>query len=331
MYESGHAGSATHLIDGILIAGGSVRVAVRNPIPYTFGRAVGLDSQTVTARSRVAFNGNLLPIAVRNFVNAPGSNAGAAPCVDDQRAFMDFFATANTACLGTDVNSSNRLPPTAGAAFSPSNPGSDPANHGPVVEILGQGSQPGNGADFRGFVALDIRNYQNTLVADLLQRRPARRDVEHPEGPGRPLDLHRRLPGSVLPARDHAARPDGPGRVSCSATRPARRSMPSTTGSSRGDAILVAVYSGLTMQIPDFQMNAPAAISLPTTGTTATVGNFKVSRNQSFAGQRRADDRRRPRRSGQPDHERHAHRCDPVHVHAEPGHAVDGPGDDAST
>jgi hypothetical protein len=53
---------------------------------------------------------------------------------------------------------------------------------------------------------------------------------------------------------------------------------------SPGDPILVAVYSGLTMQIPDFQMNAPASVTLPATGTTANVGSFKVSRNQSFAG-----------------------------------------------
>ena len=44
------------------------------------------------------------------------------------------------------------------------------------------------------------------------------------------------------------------------------------------------MYSGLTMQIPDFQMNAPASITLPATATTTNVGSFKVSRNQSFAG-----------------------------------------------
>ena len=61
---------------------------------------------------------------------------------------------------------------------------------------------------------------------------------------------------------------------------------------SPGDAVLVAVYSGLTMQIPDFQMNAPASVTLPATATTTNVGSFKVSRNQSFAGLRRPVDAR---------------------------------------
>ena len=74
---------------------------------------------------------------------------------------MDFFATANTACVGTDTNATNRVEPNAGAAFNLANPDSDRTNHGPVIEILGQGAQPGNGADFRGFVALDVRNYLN--------------------------------------------------------------------------------------------------------------------------------------------------------------------------
>ena len=63
---------------------------------------------------------------------------------------------------GPTSNASLRTAPTAGAAFSSSTPDNDRDHHGPVVEILGQGAQPGNGADFRGFVALDIRNFLNT-------------------------------------------------------------------------------------------------------------------------------------------------------------------------
>jgi hypothetical protein len=142
VYESGHAGDPTYLVDGILFSSRSVRVAIRDTIPYTFGRAVGLDSNMIVAQAKVRFDGDLLPIAVRNYVNAPGTNSGTAPCVDDQHAFMDFFATANTACLGTDTNSSMRTLPNPGAAFDSSNPDNDRANHGPIVEILGQGAQP---------------------------------------------------------------------------------------------------------------------------------------------------------------------------------------------
>jgi len=283
VYESGHAGSASHLIDGILFSSGSVRVAIRNPIGYTFGRVVGLDSQTVIARARVDYNGNLLPIAVRNFVNAPGTGAGVAPCVDDQRAFMDFFATANTACLGTDVNAGSRLTPTQGAAFDSSNPDSDRANHGPVVEILGQGAQPGNGADFRGFIALDIRNFQNTS-SQLYYN-----DVPVGVTSSTLKDLAARwifsggYPGPFFPPV--VSPPDPMDQVALLFGNSTGAAIDAFDDRFKaGDTILVTVYSGLTSQIPDFQMNAPASVSLPATGTTAAVGSFKVNRNQSFAG-----------------------------------------------
>jgi uncharacterized repeat protein (TIGR01451 family) len=52
-----------------------------------------------------------------------------------------------------------------------------------------------------------------------------------------------------------------------------------------GDEILVAVYSGNVSAIPDFTVSNPATISLPNTGTVATGGSVKVSRNQAFSGQ----------------------------------------------
>jgi len=51
-----------------------------------------------------------------------------------------------------------------------------------------------------------------------------------------------------------------------------------------GDSILVAVYSGVTLQIPDFSMASPSVISLLNTGSVASAGSFKVGRNQSFSG-----------------------------------------------
>ena len=284
VYQAGQAGSPSALIDGILIDASGVRVAVRNTVPYTFGRAVGFTSQQIYARARVAFRGNLLPIAVRNFVKAPGSGTGNAPCSDNQTKFMDFFSTANTACVGTDTNATNRVEPNAGAAFNLANPDSDRTNHGPVIEILGQGAQPGNGADFRGFVALDVRNYLNA-TSQLYYN-----DV--PSG----------VTSSVL--KDLAARwiytggYPGPDLVPITSPPDAKDQIGLLFGNSTGAAVtavserfapgdtaLVLVYSGLTQSIPDFTMNSPSAMTLPTTGTTNNVGNFKVGRNQSFAGQ----------------------------------------------
>jgi len=162
VYESGHAGDPSYLSNGILISGCDIRVAVRNDISYTFGRVVGLGNQPIGARARVDCYGDLLPIAVRRFVNTPGPNSGATwPCSDNPSWFTDYFATAETSCLGSETDAALRSAPNPGADFDSLDPGSDTANHGPVLAILGQGAQPNNGADFRGFVALDIRNFQS--------------------------------------------------------------------------------------------------------------------------------------------------------------------------
>jgi hypothetical protein len=270
VYESGHAGSPSHLVDGILFGSGSIRVAVRDTVPYTFGRAVGFGSQVIVARARVAFNGNLLPIAARNFVNTPGPSGGSYPCTFNDRRFMDFFATADTACLGTDTNASTRTPASL-------------ASPGHTFEILGQGAQPGNGADFRGFVTLDIRDYTNTTSQVYYNNVP----------PGTTASVLKDLearwiftggyPGPYFPPATMPPDPDDQvGILSGNSTGAAIDAFDDRFGV--GDTILVCVYSGMTSQIPDFQMNAPVGVSLPTTGPTTSVGSFRVSRNQAFSG-----------------------------------------------
>jgi hypothetical protein len=270
VYASGHAGDPSYLIDGILFSGGSVRVAVRNTIPYTFGRAIGLTDNMIVAQARVKFDGDLLPIAVRNFVNPPGPSGLSSPCSYNDHKFMDFFSTAATACLGTDTDNSLRTDPSVAAP-------------GPTVVILGQGAQPGNGADFRGFAVLDIRNYSNTTSQVYFNKVP-------PGTTSSTLkDLEARwiytggYPGPGFPAVVSPPDPyDQVGILSGNSTGAAIDAFDDRFAI--GDRILVCVYSGMTSQIPDFQMNAPSGIALPTTGTVASVGSIKVSRNQSFSG-----------------------------------------------
>jgi hypothetical protein len=283
VYESGHSGDPAYLVDGILISGGDVRVAVRNSINYTFGRFIGLVNSSVGARARVQLVGDLLPIAVRQFVNAPGPEAGATYiCPDNQSKFTDFFATADTACLGTETDSSLRSDPSAGNAFDSLNPDSDPAHHGPVVAILGQGAQPANAANFRGFVALDIRNFQSTTSrsyyngvtsgtnANTLKAMQANWVATGYPGP--------QFPAAVTP-------PDPNDQVAIMDGNSTGIIISAVTGRyAPGDVILVAVYPGNVMQIPDFAISPPSQISLPTSGTTAAAGSFKVSRNQAFSG-----------------------------------------------
>lgn len=286
LYESGYAGDPDHLINGILIDECEVRVAVQNSIDYSFGRAVGLTSSLIGGRARVKCVSNLLPIAVRRYVNAPGpaTSNNTAPCAVNENQFLDFFATQNTACLGTETNSALRVEPNAGSDFDATNPDSDPANHGPELAILGQGAQPGNGADFRGFIALDIRNfatsssqlYYNGVTAGTNSNTLKAMEANWVTTGGYPGP---QFPAAITP-------PDPNDQVAIMSGNSTGIVIDAVNARfAAGEEILVAVYPGNVMAIPDFAMTSPGTINLPQTGTTATAGSMKVSRNQAFSGQ----------------------------------------------
>lgn len=283
VYESGHSGDPSYLTNGIIISGGTVRVALVNSINYTFGRAIGLGNQPIGARAMSILQGDLLPIAVRRFVNTPGPNVTATyPCSDNASWFTDYFATAATSCMGTETDPSLRSAPNAGAAFNGADPGADTTNHGPVLAILGQGAQPGNGADFRGFVALDIRNFQSagsqlyyngvtaSTNANTLKAMEAGWVASGYPGP--------MFPSIVSPPDPN----DQVAIMSGNATGIVIDAVQSRYA--LGDQILVAVYPGNVMAIPDFTITPPGSIDLPASGTTANAGSLKASRNQAFSG-----------------------------------------------
>lgn len=286
VYESGHAGDPAYLINGILFSGTEVRVAVQNSINYTFGRAVGLTSSLIGGQARVKTMANVLPIAVRRFVNSPGpaTSNNSSPCAVNENQFLDFFATQNTACLGTETNSALRVEPNAGSAFDSTNPDSDPGNHGPELAILGQGAQPGNGADFRGFIALDIRNfatsssqlYYNGVTAGTNTNTLKAMEANWITSGGYNGP---QFPAAITP-------PDPNDQVAIMSGNSTGIVIDAMTARYvPGKEILVAVYPGNVMAIPDFAMTSPGTLNLPTTGTTATAGSMKLSRNQAFSGQ----------------------------------------------
>jgi hypothetical protein len=288
VYAAGHSGEPAYLINGILINGSDIRVAVQNTLGYTFGRIVGLDQNTIGGQARVSSNGDAIPIAVRHYVNAPGPTTGASyPCDGDTRDFQDLVSTSDTACLGTQSNGSLRTVPSSGMAFDSLNPNNDPAHHGPIIQLVGQGAQASNSSSFRGFVALDIRDFSagtsgsatsnifyngvtpganaNTLAA--LEAGwiangypgPAFPPITVPPDPNDQVGiLDGNKSGIIIAGLDDKFNP--------------------------GDEILAAVYSGTVMTIPDFAI---------TVGSTQTIGinanrngavSMSATKNQSFSG-----------------------------------------------
>ena len=282
-YEPGHSGDSSYLTDGIVISGGAVRVAVTNTINYTFGRVIGLGNQAISAKAMAQLQGDVLPIAVRRYVNTPGPNSGVAyPCSDNPSAFTDYFATEATSCLGSEPDASLRSGPNPGSAFNAADPGSDPTNHGPILEILGQGAQPNNGADFRGFVALDIRNFQSTtsqLYYNEVSPSTNANTLKALEAGW----IATGYPGPMFPPI--IAPPDPNDQVAIMSGNSTGIAINAVVNRfTVGQDVLVLVYPGNVMAIPDFTITPPGEIDLPATGTTASGGNLKVSRNQAFSG-----------------------------------------------
>jgi hypothetical protein len=286
VYTPGHEGDPEYLESGIVIQPGSdtVYVALRNKVDYTFGQAVGLSNQWISARAKAGSSGGLLPIAVREYIGLPGPNTSPSyPCTTAGNQFMAVFATADTSCAGSTTDTSWREDPSAGSAFSAASPDSDPEHHGPIVEILGQGADPDNAADFRGFVALDIRNFATSTSQRFYNGVTSGTSSNALKDMEAAWILAGGYPGPSFP--DIVYPPDPNDQVALMSGNSAGIVVDAVENCfAPGDEVLILVYPGYTMVIPEFALTTPNQISLPTSGTTSVNNAFKVSRNQSFTG-----------------------------------------------
>lgn len=286
---------AQNLVDGIVLADASgnplpdtssldpvadIRVALKSSVDFTFGRVVGVNSGTVTAHARAGFGGSLMPIAVRRYLDPPGPDSPTPnPCPDPLTVneFADLAATQATTCLG-------QVDQTSPIGYDARTPAS-PASPGPIIQLVGQGADAVNGASFRGFIVLDIRNFQDQYSRlyyngvtsgtqpNVLKNIEAGWVATGYPGPGFPPITSPPDPNDQVGVMDG----NSAGIVV-------------TAISNRfkvGNVILCALYDGTVMAIPDFFINPPS--SLPGSGglvagaaPLANGGTFSVKRNQAF-------------------------------------------------
>jgi Flp pilus assembly protein TadG len=285
-YATGHPGDPVYLISGVLIeSGGDVRVAIKSDVTYTFGRVIGLGSAVVGGQARVATKGDLLPIAVRHYVNAPGPFPGAlTPCDGNMNQFQDLVSTAETSCLGSVSDPSPRSIPNPGAAFNPLTPEDDPANHGPIIAIVGSGASPSNAASFRGFVTLDIRNfYSQTPPSNLFYNgvtvstgANVLKDIEAAwVAPGYPGP---EFPPAVIP-------PDPDNQVGIIDGNSTGAIVDAVNVRyDPGAEILTGVYSGIVQSIPDFAYTVPTTVTINTNQNRDGAVTMQVTKNNAFTG-----------------------------------------------
>jgi hypothetical protein len=155
------------------------------------------------------------------------------------------------------------------------------AQPGPEFDLYGPGAKASGTSDFRGFIALDVRNFQDT----------SSRVYYNGVASGTSVSTLKTMQGSYLLT-------GYPGPMFPSIVTPAdpndQVAVMSGNDSSMvvgnfgdtyqiGRRVLLAMYNGTVMEIPDFSIAPPAAFVLPGTTITPVGGpSFIVSRNASF-------------------------------------------------
>jgi len=264
VYADGHAGDPAYLESGILISSGVVRVSIQSSLDATLGKVVGIDELETNARALCGFQGGpAIPLAARRYINAPGPGNG----------FIDNAATAATATTG-QVDAGSVLGYDARTPASESQPG-------PEFELYGPNSKAANDSAFRGFVALDVRNFQSDtsrVYFNGVTSQSSENNLKAQEGnylitgyvggPGFPPIVAPADPNDQIAALEGNDTPMVVGNFSESYAV--------------GDRLLLAVYNGTVQQIPDFTIAPPLAFVVPTTGGPITGPSFTVSRNDAF-------------------------------------------------
>jgi hypothetical protein len=283
VYASGHAGDPVYLTNGILINGGDVRVSLQNPVDWTFGRVAGLNTNTILGQARARLQADMLPIAVRHYINGPGPNPGAStPCPGDGTGFTDYMATSDTSCLGTQTNASLRVEPSDGLAFNATTPDDDPTHHGPIQSLVGQGAAPGNAANFRGFIVLDIRDFETSTSNVFYNGVTAATGAVELKG----IEAGYIVPGYPGPQFPAVTTPPDPmdqvgildgNSAGLVVDEMINRYHP-------GDEVTCAVYSGTVMTIPDFALVVPTGVSINNTQNRSGQVSMLVQKNTAFAG-----------------------------------------------
>ena len=264
VYADGHAGDPSYLRSGLLISATSVRVAVESVVETFLARVVGIGTLETGAAAQCGFDAlPAVPVIARRYANSPGPGGG----------FVDHLATAGTSTSG-QVDSSNVM------GYNGRTPASE-AQPGPDFELYGPGSKANNESSFRGFIALDVRNFATTTSRVYYNGVTAGTQPNTLKDKEAAYMLARYYPGPDFPPI--VTPPDPSDQVAVLSGESANQVVHSFDDVySVGDRVLLTVYDGTVMTIPDFSITPPAAIVVPATGTS-NGPDFTVSRNKEFS------------------------------------------------
>jgi Flp pilus assembly protein TadG len=255
---------ADEMVSGIVVAGTTVRVAVDSTVDTMLAQVVGIQTLETGARARCDLQGApAVPIVARRYANQPGPGSG----------FVDHLATTATSGSGV-VDAVN---PRGYDVRTPASEGAP----GPQFTIYGPNSKAHNDSSFRGFVGLDVRNfegvdtrvYYNGVTAGMNPN-----TLKDKEG----AYLVTGYPGPQFPPV--ATPPTGATQVAVLSGNSTSFVVSQFDDTFRaGDRLMLAVYDGTVMEIPDFTISPPVEITLPANTVTPYDGpTTTISRNDAF-------------------------------------------------
>ncbi len=262
-YLEGYSGVPEQLTNGVLVNGSNVRVAIQSSIGTTIGKVLGRDSLPAIGRAHCTLEPQpLLPFIARRYQSPPGPGTN----------FIDHLATDATSRTGS-VDSSNPR------GYAGRTPASELAP-GPQFELFGPQSQATN-SSFRGFIALDVRDFTHATSRKYYNGATATMSSNVLKNHHAPY-IEDGYPGPAFPAVETP--PTGDTQVGImNGTTNAQTTQPFENAYSDGDRVLLSVYDGTVMAIPDFAIQPPTSMPLPANSTTPVAGTtFEVSRNNAF-------------------------------------------------
>lgn len=264
-YLPGHHGNPVQLINGALVDGDRVRVAIHSTVDTTIGRVLGRDTLGAVGRAACVLEPEpTVPIVARRYANPPGPDA-------DGVDFVDHVAAWNSQAGAVDE--------TDPRGYDGRTPASE-LEPGPIFEIYGPGSKATNDSSFRGFIALDVRDFTDALSRKYYNGTDATMSsndlkVLHQEY------LAEGYPGPPFPAVSNP--PTGATQVGVlSGVSAGHVTQEFLKGYTAGDRVMLAVYDGTVMKIPDFAIRPPIEIYLDPAVPLQDGPSFEVSRNAAF-------------------------------------------------
>ena len=259
----------------------AVRVALRTNVAFLLGQAVGVAGTTTWVGSHVQLTaaGSLMPVAVRRYLGGAGPNSPVPnPCPDPlstSSTFFDLAATSATGCQGA-VDTTSPIGYAGRTPASPSSPGS-------AIPLVGRGADASSGGvSFRGFINLDVRNFEDTTsrvyYSGLAAGTQPNSQKNLEAGWVTAGYLGPTFPGVTTP-------PDPYDQVGIIDGNSAGLIVSGISSRFQvGDVILCALYDGSVKTIPAFVLAQDTAIPTLTAGapSLATAGAITITRNKAF-------------------------------------------------